>query len=87
VVIPFMDVVSVKVDKKVKDKMKKLSNVNWSEIIRQALAKKIQEEESKVRIFDTESLQEAAAITDRMRKASKRWNSTEEIRRWRQTKM
>lgn len=81
-----MEVVSVKVDKQVKDKMKKLSNVNWSEIIRQALAKKIQEEEAKTRTADRESLLEASKITDALRRASRRWNSTEEIRKWRQAR-
>ena len=81
-----MEVVSVKVDKRIKDKMKKLSNVNWSEIIRQALAEKIRQEESKTRTVERKSLLEASTITDRMRKASKHWNSTEEIRKWRQTR-
>jgi metal-responsive CopG/Arc/MetJ family transcriptional regulator len=81
-----MEVVSIKVDKRVRDKMKKLSNVNWSETIRQALAKKIQEEEAKTRTIDMASLLEASSITDRMRKASKGWSSTEEIRNWRQTR-
>lgn len=79
-----MEVISVKVDKRVKEKMKKLSNVNWSETIRRALAAKIEEEEAKTRTIDTESLLEAASITDRIRKASRHWRSTEEIRRWRE---
>ena len=86
VVIPCMEVVSIKVDKRVKEKMRKLSNVNWSETIRQALAKKIQEEESKTRSTDAALLQEASTITDRLRKTSKKWNSTEEIHKWRQTR-
>lgn len=81
-----MEVISIKVDKRVKDKMKKLSNVNWSETIRRALASKIEEEEAKTRTLDTKSLLEAASLTDSMRKASKRWQSTEEIRRWRETR-
>jgi len=81
-----MEVVSVKVDKMVKDKMKKLANVNWSEIIRQALAEKIREEESKSRTVDRQSLLEASKMTDRMRRSSRRWNSTEEIRKWRQAR-
>ena len=85
-VIPAVEVVSIKVDKRVKDKMKKLSNVNWSETIRRALAQKIEEEETKARTVDTKSLLEAASLTDRVRKASRQWSSTEEIRRWRETR-
>lgn len=81
-----MEVVSVKVDRAVKDKMKKLPNVNWSEIIRRALAEKIREEESKARTADRQSLLEASRMTDRIRKSSGRWNSTEEIRKWRQAR-
>lgn len=85
-VIPTVEVVSVKVDKRVKDKMKKLSNVNWSETIRRALAAKIEEEEAKTRTVDAKSLLEAASLTDSIRKTSKRWSSTEEIRRWREAR-
>lgn len=79
-----MEVISVKVDKRIKEKMKKLSNVNWSETIRRALTAKIEEEEAKTRTVDTELLIEAVSITDRIRKASRQWRSTEEIRRWRE---
>ena len=85
-VIPVVEVVSIKVDKRVKDKMKKLSNVNWSETLRRALAAKIGEEEAKTRTVDPKSLVEAASLTDRIRKASRHWSSTEEIRRWRETR-
>lgn len=81
-----MEVFSIKVDKQIRAKMRKLSYVNWSEIIRRALASKIEEEEAKTRNIDRDLLLEAASITDRMRKRSKNWSSTEEIRRWRQTR-
>jgi hypothetical protein len=81
-----VEVVSVKVDKHVREKMKKFSNVNWSETIRRALAAKIEEEESKTRTLDTKALFEAASLTDSIRKPSKRWSSTEEIRKWRETR-
>lgn len=85
-VILVVEVVSVKVDKRVKDKMKKLSNVNWSETIRRALAAKIEEEEARTRTVDAKLLREAASLTDGIRKASKHWSSTEEIRRWREAR-
>ena len=85
-VIPAMDVVSIKVDRKTREKMRKMSNVNWSEIIRRALQAKIEEEESRNRSIDRGLLLEAASLTDKMRKRSKGWNSTEEIRKWRQAR-
>jgi hypothetical protein len=84
-----VEVFSVKVDRRVKEKMKKFSHVNWSEIIRRALAAKIEEEEAKSssssRTIDTDALTEATSLTDKIRKSSvKGWSSTEEIRRWRE---
>jgi predicted transcriptional regulator len=79
-------VVSVKVDTKVKEKMKKLAHVNWSQVIREAIAGKIEEEERKAREIDSELLIEAARMTDTIRKAVKGWSSVEEIRRWREAR-
>lgn len=79
-----MEVVSVKVDRKIKQKMKKLSNVNWSEVIRRAIIVKIGEEEMKGVSIDAEMLSEAASLTDKIRRSSKGWSSVEEIRKWRE---
>jgi hypothetical protein len=81
-----VEVVSAKVDKQVRDKMRKLGHVNWSEVIRSALTTKIKEEEAKLRSIDKASLIEASSMTDRIRKSSKGWDSTEEIRRWREAR-
>jgi hypothetical protein len=81
-----VEVVSAKVDKRVRDKMRKLGHVNWSEVIRSALTTKIKEEEAKLRSVDKASLIEASSMTDRIRKSSKGWDSTEEIRRWREAR-
>ena len=43
VILNPMEVVSVKVDKKTKDKMRTFSNVNWSETIRGAIETKLEE--------------------------------------------
>ncbi len=79
-----MEVVSVKVDKKIKQKMKKLSNVNWSEVIRRAIMAKIGDEEMKIMNIDIEMLSEAGSLTDKIRRTSKGWSSVEEIRKWRE---
>lgn len=90
-VIPPMEVTSAKVDKKTKAKMKRYSEVNWSEVIRQAIASKIREEELKIRRnpLDKEELADAAKITDAIRSRHKEeagWNSVEEIRKWREAR-
>jgi len=81
-----MSVISVRLDEETRRKMKSLSHLNWSEVIRQAIAHKIKEEESKKRTLDPKTLREAAEITDKIRRPSPGWSSTEEIRKWRESR-
>jgi hypothetical protein len=79
-----MEVVSVKVDKKIKERMQRLSKVNWSETIRDAIRNRLDEEEMKERHLDLKEVQEASRIADSIRKPSPPgWDSTVEIRKWR----
>lgn len=81
-----MEVTSAKIDKKTKEKMKRFSDVNWSEVIRQAIASRIREEELKGRISpNKDEFADAERITNavRARHAAEGWNSVEEIRKWR----
>lgn len=79
-----MTVISVRIDEQTRRKMKLLSHLNWSEVIRQAITQKIKEEENRKRRLDPKMLKEAAEITDKIRKPSPSWSSTEEIRKWRE---
>ena len=74
----------MRLDEKTRRKMKLLSHLNWSEVIRQAILQKIVEEENRKRRLDLKMLKEAAEITDKIRKLSPSWSSTEEIRKWRE---
>jgi len=78
-----MEVVSVKVDKKTKQRMQRFSNINWSDTIRHAIQSRLEEEELKDRNLDLKELEEASRISDSIRKPSPGWNSTAEIRKWR----
>jgi DNA-binding transcriptional regulator YdaS (Cro superfamily) len=78
-----VEVVSVKVDKETKEKMRRLSHVNWSETIRRAIEHTIEEEELRDRNIDPKDVREARAIADSIRRPSKGWDSTSEIRKWR----
>ena len=81
------EVVSVKVDKKTKQRMQRFSNVNWSETIRDAIRNRLNDEELKDRHLDLKELQEASKIADSIRKPSPPgWNSTAEIRKWRDSR-
>jgi len=81
-----MSVISVRLNRETRRKMKLLSHLNWSEIIRQAIAQKIREEENKKRRLDPNMLRDAAEITDRIRRPAPEWSSTEEIRKWRESR-
>ncbi|MDA8056339.1 MAG: hypothetical protein M0Z77_11935 [Thermoplasmatales archaeon] len=78
-----MEIITARIDWETKEKMKKLPHINWSNVIREAVIKKIQEEEAKEQIIDRNVLQEGLVIASMVRKSNKWWNSTEEIRKWR----
>ena len=80
-----VDVVSARIDEETRRRMRRLPQVNWSEVIRGAIIEKIREEERR-REVDPRDLREAAKIMDSLRAKSKGWDSTEEIRRWRERK-
>lgn len=78
-----VEVVSIKVDKRIKEKMRRLAHVNWSETIRRAIEQTISMEELKERRVDPKDIEEAIRITDSLRRPSPGWSSTEEVRKWR----
>jgi len=78
-----MEVVSIRVDPQTREKMRRLSHVNWSGFIRRAIADKIREEETQDRRLSSRSLRHASKLTDGLRRSSPGWKSEEEIRRWR----
>jgi hypothetical protein len=78
-----MEVVSAKVDRGTREKMRRLSRINWSETIRRAIQATIEEEEMKERNVDPKDVREGLRIAASIRRPSKGWDSTKEIRKWR----
>ena len=74
---------SVKVDRETKSKMRRLANVNWSETIRRAINEAIEREELAERNVDPRDIREGLEIAKSIRRPSKGWDSTKEIRKWR----
>jgi len=67
---------TITLPKELKEKMKKVKNVNWSEVARKAFEEEIRKIE---RIKASEEI-------DKLRKESKvEWNGVEEIRKWRES--
>jgi predicted DNA-binding protein len=70
-----LTLVSVRVSEEIKRRMKKLSHVNWSDYIRDAVERKIREEEMRRACETMDSLAD---------KTSGMWSGSKEVRRWRE---
>jgi len=72
-----MKTLTVKVDDELKERMKRLRHVNWSEVIRESIRRKIEEENGR-------NIAEAVLINERLRReAPEGWDSAKVIREWR----
>lgn len=78
-----MPVITLRVDDRLKRKMEELRDVNWSEVARKAIEEKIAEAELWQPV-DVLLLKKASEDTDSLRRSAKGWDSTTEIRRWRE---
>ena len=73
-----MPVISVRVSDDIKRRMERFKHINWSEVIRRAIVKVLEEEERR-------NLAKAVLLNERIRKkAPKGWSSVEVIRYWRE---
>ena len=82
-----MAIITIRIDEKLKKKMEKLKQINWSEVVRQAISNMIEKEEStnSEREINFERVRSAAKEQDRLRaKTSGSWSGIEEIRKWRE---
>ena len=72
-----MSTITVRVPREIRELMKKYRGVNWSEVVREAILKKIREESER-------NLAEAVLLNEKLRrKAPEGWNSVKVIRNWR----
>ena len=75
-----MVIISVRVDERMKKEMERLSEVNWSEVIRIAIKERLDQEKQK-------NLAKAVLINEKIRKkAPNGYDSTRIIREWRERK-
>ena len=83
-----MDVTSVRVDSETKSRMDVLKDVNWAEVIRQALRERLDIEEELRRPIDRSRARRAASTMDAIRTSLPilRFDSTREIRKWRESR-
>lgn len=80
-----MTVFSLRIPEDLKKKMESLSNINWSEEIRFFLSIRIQEEIA-CRNIDPMRLERAVKSSNELKKihiAEENWDSTQELKKWR----
>jgi len=69
-----MATITVRIDEDLRDAMRKLRYVNWGEVVREAIRRRVKEEGSR-------NLAEAVLLNERLRrKAPEGWNSAKVIR-------
>jgi predicted DNA-binding protein len=73
-----MSTISFRISNELKEKMKNIDHINWSEILRKAIEQAI-ENEAKKNLALAVLLNERFILTP-----DEGWKSTEEIRRWRE---
>jgi predicted transcriptional regulator len=70
-----MATITVRVPEKIKKEMKRLKHINWSKVVREAIAEEIKREK----------MRKASQIIEELRAKSKiRWDSVAVIREWRE---
>jgi len=80
-----MKVVSLKVDDETKRRMEELRDINWSEVLRRAIQRRLQIEEELRKPIDRRRAIRAAEAIDKFRqKLLVGWKGAEEIRKWRE---
>ncbi|RMF90485.1 MAG: hypothetical protein D6733_03650 [Methanobacteriota archaeon] len=79
-----MPVISLRIDEKTKRKMSRLKHINWSQVIREGILQKIEEEEK--RRIDRALLSQAVKENDRLKRKVPGYDSTLEIRKWREAR-
>lgn len=65
--------------------MRKHNEIKWSAVCREAINMKLKQLEL-TKKPSTKEMQEARKVMDRIRAETKNWNSTTEIRKWRETR-
>ncbi len=73
-----MAIVTVRVDEETKRRMAELGQINWSQVLRESIRRKLTEEEGR-------NLARAVLLTSQLQRlAPKGWDSTKTIRYWRE---
>jgi hypothetical protein len=78
-----MPTMSTKIPEDLKKRIEKLSHINWSEVMRFAVLKRVEEEEKRNMDRNRKSIDQSIQNMDRLRRKAQ-GNSTKELRAWRE---
>ena len=77
--------ISVKVDEETKSRMEFFSDVNWAEVIRSAIKRRLElEEDMRKPINKARAIKASKHMLKIKSKTSGKWSGVEEIRKWRE---
>ncbi len=64
-----MEVISAKIEKETKERMRKLPYINWSEVIREMLKARIEKEEARQKSIDRSMVRKGTELAGSVRRA------------------
>ncbi|MCS7385776.1 MAG: hypothetical protein NDF55_03410 [archaeon GB-1867-005] len=77
-------VVSFRIDRELKRRMDELRHINWSEVVRRAIAEVVARELARREEKDFARIRRAVLRSKKLVRRVEGWSSVEEIRRWRE---
>jgi hypothetical protein len=80
-----MTTMSTKIPEKLRKRVEKLSHINWSEVMRLSIVKKVEEEEERMMYRDRKSIENSLKKMKKLRRKAQ-GDTTEELRTWREVK-
>ena len=83
-----MAIISVRIDEETKAKMDLYKDINWSEVLRDAIRRRVEVEEAlRRKDFDVARALKASEHIEKLRaKTTGEWSGVKEIRKWRDTR-
>ena len=78
-----MPTMSTKIPERLKKRIERLTHINWSEVMRSAILKRVEEEEKRIMDRDRKIIERSIQRMDQLRRKAQ-GNTTEELREWRE---
>ena len=80
-----MPTMSTKIPEQLRKRVERLPHINWSEVMRMSIVKKVEEEEERMKVRDRKSIERSLKKINEIRRKAQ-GDTTEELRTWREVK-